>query len=176
MVTNTRQVESLSRAYSAFASVAAAALATDIAILPGSATTTVYVTRIFISGVQTTAGNVEIVLAKRSTANTGGTSAAMTAVPHCSGDAAAVAAPLSYTANPTTGSLVGNLRRFYIPVGPAATSIANSFTVIDLGFNAKPVCLMGVAEGLAINLNGVTVTGGTFDVGFEWREETWSPA
>ena len=67
--------------YAATALLASAATPTDIAILPGSASKTILVTKVIVSGTKTTAGLVDVLLIKRSTANSGGTSAAMTAVP-----------------------------------------------------------------------------------------------
>lgn len=164
-----RSYEKQARTYSASANVAAAASATDIAILPGSATTTVFVTKVIISGIQTTGGLADVLLIKRSTANTAGTSTAMTAIPHDANDAAATAAPLSYTANPTPGTAVGTFRRGYTPIG-AATAVVNPLIVYDFGDKGRPIVLRGIAQGLAINLNGVTLTGGTFDIVFEWFE------
>jgi len=150
--------------------MASAASATDIAILPGSASKTILVTRVFVSGTQTTAGLVDVHLVKRSTANTGGTSAAMTAVPHDSTNSAATAAPLSYTANPTTGTAVGTVRRARIPVDAPASVVGSVLQVFDFGDNGQPIVLRGIAEGLAVNLNATTVTGGSFNVTFEWQE------
>jgi len=161
--------EKQAKTFSASASLAAAAAATDIAILPGNASNTVYVTRVTISGIQTTGGLADVQLVKRSTANSGGTSAAMTAVPHDSTDAAAVSAPLSYTANPTPGTPVGSVRRGYLPIG-AATAAVNPIVVFDFGDKGRPIVLRGVAQGLAVNLGGATLAGGTFDVNFEWFE------
>lgn len=166
---NVQPIPAAAVTYSAVASVTAVASATDIAILPGSASKTIYVTKVTISGKQTTAGMVEALLIKRSTANSGGTSAAMTAVPHDSSDAAASAAPLSYSANPTTGTAVGTVRRAQLAVGQG-TSVVNEQQVFDFGASGKPIVLRSVAEGLAVNLGGVTVTGGVFDVAFEWYE------
>lgn len=156
--------------YSAAAAVASAASATDIAILPGSATKTILVKRVIVSGVQTTAGIIDVLLVKRSTANTGGTSTGMTATPHDSTNAAATAAPLTYTANPTTGSLVGALRRVKLPVNAPASVVGLEAHVFEFASSNQPVVLRGVAEGLAVNLNGVTVTGGSFNIVFEWNE------
>jgi hypothetical protein len=60
------------------------ATATDIFTIYGSATKTIKILRIGISATQTTGGAVNIQLIKRSTANTGGTSASSTAVVHLS--------------------------------------------------------------------------------------------
>lgn len=167
----TKPAETFKRTYTAVGNAASALTATDIAILPGNATTQVWVTRVEVSGVQTTAGEVDILLIKRATANSGGTSAAMPAVPHDAGDAAAVSVPLIYTANPTPGTTVGTIKRNYHAVAPAASGTVDTPYVWEGGYLGKGIKLMGVAEGLAVNLNGVTVTGGAFSVKFEWREE-----
>jgi hypothetical protein len=157
------------RTYSTSFTVALAAAATDIFQLIGSASTNVQVTKIILSGIQTTAGLVLISLSKRSTANAGGTSTAPTLVPHESTDAAATAVGAVYTANPTPGSAVGNIRSIYVPLGSAT---ANCQPVeINLAERGKPCILAGVAQAIAINLNGVTVTGGTMAITVEFTEE-----
>lgn len=158
------------RTYSCAVNVAAAAAATDIATITGSATTTVYVTKVIISGVQTTAGLNDILLIKRSTANTAGTSTGGTVLPHDSGDAAGTATILAYTANPTTGTPIATLRRNYLPIA-GATSVVNPVVTYDFGERGRPLVLRGIAQVLAVNLNGATITGGTFDVNFEWYEQ-----
>jgi hypothetical protein len=165
-----RDFEKNSRTYSAVANVTAAAAATDLVTITGSATTTVYVTRVTISGTQTTAGLVDVVLLTRSTANTGGTSGAVTAVAHDTTDAAAAATVLAYTANPTPGTLVGNIRRRYVPVDAPASVVGTEVVTFDFGDKGRPITLRGIAQVLAVNLNGATVTGGVFDVEIEWYE------
>lgn len=161
--------EKRAKTYSASASVAAAAAATDIFTLTGNASNTAYVTRVVVSGIQTTAGLADIQLIKYSTAATGGTSTAPTAVPHDSLDAAAASTCLAYTANPTTGSAVGTFRRGYIPVA-GATSVVNPVVVFEFGDKGKPLTLRGITQYIAVNLGGATLTGGTFDVSVEWYE------
>lgn len=156
--------------YSAALNVTVAAAATDIAVISGSASKTVKVNKVIITGVQTTGGLNDIQLVKRSTADTGGTSTAATAVPHDSADAAATASVLAYTVNPAAlGTSVGNIRRGYLPVG-GATSIVNPVVVFDFGAKGKEIYLRGIAQQLAVNLNGATLTGGAFDIDFEWTE------
>jgi hypothetical protein len=90
--------------------LASAASATDIAVLSGNASNTVIVTKIMVSCTQTTAGIIDLILLKRSTADTAGTSTGSpTTVPLDSSNAAGSSSVLTYTANPTTGSLVGNV-------------------------------------------------------------------
>lgn len=157
------------RTYSASANVAAAAAATDIFTLTGSASATVYVTKVIVSGIQTTAGLNDVQLIVRSTADTGGTSTAPAAIPHDSSDAAASATLLAYTANPTTGTAVGTIRRGYVPVA-GVTSVVNPLVVFEFGERGKPITLRGIAQVVAVNLGGATLTGGTFDINVEWYE------
>lgn len=159
--------EKTSKTFSCSANITVAASATDIAILPGNASNAVYVTKVIVSGTQTTAGTGLIQLIRRSTANTGGTSASITAVAHDTTDSA-VSLPLSYTANPTPGTSVGTMRSETIVLGNA-TSVSGKVTW-DFGERGKHVLLSGVAQGLAINLNGATFTGGVINISFEWFE------
>lgn len=138
--------------------VAPAALATDVFQIIGSATTTVEITKIIISGTQTTGGMADVYVAKRSTANTVGTFSASTNVPMISTDAAATAVGSIYTANPTVGTSIGDVFVTSVPFSAATATTLNVLT-IDFGINGKPPQLVGVAQALAIRLNGVTITG-----------------
>jgi len=158
--------------YAASATVTVAASASDIAVLPGNATNTVLVTKVRITCQQTTAGQELIQLIKRSTADTSGTSSNMTVVPDDSSNAAGSSVPKTYTANPTTGTPVGNVDTAY--VGCMASGTATPGDIYILNRQQKPIVLRGTAQQLAVNLNGVTVTGGSFAVTFEYIE-TVSP-
>jgi hypothetical protein len=149
--------------------VAPVASATDIFQLIGSATTTVQITKIIISGTQTTGGSVDVFIAKRSTANTGGTSSSSTMVPVFSGDAAPTAVGTIYTANPTPGTPVGDIWVGAVPV-PATTNNTNAIVEINFGERGRFPLLSGVAQAMAIRLNGVTVTGGSFKITVEFIE------
>lgn len=151
--------------------LALVASATDVFEIKGSSTKTVRVLGFLISGVQTTAGIINVDIVKRSTANSGGTSSAPTSVPNDSADAAATAALKAYTANPTTGTLVGKLFSRKI-LAPAVTSVVAGITEPILFIpNGKLGLLRGNAESLCVNLGGVTVTGGTMNVTCIWTEE-----
>lgn len=151
--------------------LATASSATDIAVLPGNATNTVIVSRVSMSCIQTTAGIIDVQLIKRSTADSGGTSGAMTVVPLDSGNAAGVSAPLTYTANPTLGTTVGSIDTQKIGVMAAATATPND-VYIWTPAPGQSVVLRGTAQQLAINLNGVTVSGSSCDINFQWVETT----
>lgn len=166
--------DGLRATYSAsITALASAASATDIFTITGSSTKTVRITRLEISGQATTAAAAQVVLLVRSAANTSGTSTSPTAVPHDSNSAAATATIKAYTANPTTGALVGNLKAAYVFLAaPATATVASEPLFLDFGLRpSQAIVLRGTAQVLAINLNGVTVTGGAFDINVEWTED-----
>lgn len=148
-----------------------AASATNIVTIQGSASKVVRIVRVLLSGIQTASGNMTVLLRKQSTADTGGTSSAMTAIPHDSSSAAATASAVSYTANPTMGSLVGVpvSKRVSFPAAAAAFDPAGDLYRADLP--AQAIVLRGVAQGLAVGFNGVTLTGGSVNVSLTWTEE-----
>lgn len=164
-----RPFERSAKTYRCTMEMAAAASATDIAEIYGNATNTVLVTKVIISSLQTTTGTNLVLLLKRSTANTTGTPTTGTNVPMDSTDAAASTVCKSYTANPTTGTLVGGVERIHVP-GPKAADGVTGRTVIELGDKGKGVYLAGTAQGLVVNLGGVTIAGATFEITFEWME------
>lgn len=152
------------------------AAATDIVGMIGSATKKVRLSRISVSGIATANGILDFVLLKRSTANTAGgsTITAATAVPHDSGDTAATAVVSSYSvANPTTGTLVGNVRADAIMLAKADGTGANPARM-EWDFstrNEKPLILNGIAQMLCLNLNGQTIPAGIkLDISLTFEE------
>lgn len=157
-----------SAATGAFSSVASA---TDIFEIRGAADKRIRVINLVVSCSQTTGGEAVIKLLKRSTADSGGTSANATKVPHSSKFPASTATVKSYTANPTTGTLVGAVfsGKVYIP---ATTEVIQPFVEFNLEqLYGAPVTLFDATESLVVNLNGVTITGGSFDITVTWIEE-----
>ena len=147
-----------------------AASATDIGYIIGSATKTIRITRIVISGTAGTHVNTPIVLLKRSTADSGGTCAAATSVPLISTNAAATAVFSTCTANPTVGTVIGAIsaRSYFFGVATEASGPPADFLIGQEG--GQPVTLIGVAQTLAIGLNGVSITSGVVNVTVEWTE------
>jgi len=140
---------------------------TDIFEIYGSASKTIYVTKVVVSGNQTSASSSDVLILLRSTANSGGTSSTLTNVPHVSGDTA-TAVVKSYTLNPTTGTLIGNIHyeKMFIPAatGPCTPLVwqANNF--------CKPVALTSETMGLCVNFGAVTRSGNSVCVSVEWFE------
>lgn len=157
------------RVYSTTFTQAAAASATDIWELTPAASRPIRIHRIIFTGIQTSSSNALIQLIKRSTAATGGTQTAATIVDQ-GGFEAAVTLPTTsvkvYTANPTTGTLVGIIRavRFVIPASNVTIAPTNlEFTFTD-GLELNP------SEYLVMNLNGATLTGNSLTTNIEFSQ------
>lgn len=148
----------------------AATAATDIFTITGSASKTCSVTHVQLSCTATVAAASDVIILKRSTADTAGTSGAVTAVPLDSNSAAGSCTVLSYTANPTTGSLVGN-----VSIDKAAISTATGAPqslIDDFGIReTQPLILRGTSQVAAVNLNGATLAGLSCDIEIEWTEQ-----
>ena len=149
-----------------------AASATDIFNFKGSGTKTIYIRKIIWK--QANYGSTtqhQVYLIKRSTANSGGTSSAITAVPLDSTFSSATASGVYYTANPTTGASVGTLIHVTIIAG-GATLNQNYPTLFDSTKGGSPIVLRGTSESISVNYNGVTDAIGTSAcVDIEWSEK-----
>lgn len=171
-VTQTVQIQSSTRTtYSAaVAALAPASSATDIFTITGSSTKTVRIMSISITGTQTTAAQRDIILLRRSTANSGGTSSVVAITSHDPQSAPATAVVRSYTANPTLGTLVGRVRARKLLV--STTSGTSGEFAVDFGTRpSQAMVLRGEGQVFAVNLNGITSTGGSFNISVEWTEE-----
>jgi hypothetical protein len=161
--------------YSASAlKLAVATGANVIATLTGSATKTVRLTRIELSGTcATTAKDINFFLAKYSTAASGGTAGtAPTMVPHDSASAAATAAVAVYTADPTAGTLVGNVRTGNLFMAVTGSTVAPGLYTASFGDRpSQDIVLRGTSQQLAISLNGENTATSVVDLVLEWTEE-----
>jgi hypothetical protein len=147
--------------------IAIAALASDVFNIKGSATKKIIVTSLKVSGTQTTAGIVNVRVAKRALANTGGTTTATNVFPLDSINPAATATCTAYTANPTINSTLGsvNALKMFIPT-LTTTAPINQTELLD-----KPVILNGVLENISIDFFGTnTLTGNNFSFIAIWEE------
>lgn len=149
-----------------------AASATDIFNFKGSSTKTVYIRKIHWKQSNIGSASHNIYLIKRSTANSGGTSSAITAVPLDSNFSSATASGVYYTANPTTGTSVGTIS--HIPLhGTYGSSVNQVYTTLfDSTKGGSPIVLRGTSESVSVNYNGVTDAAGTSAaVDIEWSEK-----
>lgn len=152
----------------AFTTVASA---TDIATLSGNASNTAKLLACYVTIQPTVAGQCAYFLTKRSTANSGGTSSTDTGIPQDSSDSACVSVARKYTANPTTGTLVGNVANYsyYIAQAPGQPVTIPLYVANPL---AKPITLRGTAESVAVNQNGVTNgVSTTAQITWVWSEQ-----
>lgn len=157
--------------YSASAEWTAAASPTDVFTITGSASKTIKIRRIYLSLTATSGANMSIFITKRSTANTGGTSTVSTAVPWDSANAAATATVRAYTANPTLGTLVGNIQTATVYVSGGGTIGSVPIVLEYTGTAQQPLILRGTSQVVGINFGGVTRTGNVTRATVIWTEE-----
>lgn len=159
--------------YSATALITSQASSTDICSLSGSATRNVRVRRAIISGFSAVAVSEPISVVRRSAQNTGG-GAAMLKIAYDTTNSLTNAANVSTVAlaeiwtAPTLGLLVGQLADVYVSFG--LSTGANAGYEFDFGRLGSPVILRGVAQNIALNLNGNVFTG-SLTCTWEWTEE-----
>ena len=155
------------------ADVALAASATDVFCVQGSATRIIYVKKIVVNGTATSANKANLLIIKRSTANTGGTASTLTDVPYDSQDPAGTATVKAYTANPTTGTAVGTVASSHSEFAPdGSPTLPSDVSVFDFGGDGnKRITLRGTAESLCVNFNAETITGGIAHFTTEWIEQ-----
>lgn len=158
-----------------------AATPTDVAVLPGSATKTVKITRVTVT-VQATTGAVgEYRLVLRSGGTQSAVNTAFANGTHSGAfDSNNIASTVIanglggvYTANPASaGTVVGVPIDWTINVPTPATGAA---VVMEYTCGPRPaqcITLRGATQFLAVNGNGHTLaTGEKFGVSYEWTEE-----
>lgn len=159
---------------SAVTGLAAVASGTDLFTITASASKTVRILQLEVFGTATAATLFTLFVIKRATANTGGTAASASMVPHSTvGGASATAFVQTWSANATAlGTPVGNIacKRLIVPA-VASPSIDTTWTWDWRGPNQSPIVLVaGGAQMLALNLGGVTLTGGLFTIRLVWTE------
>lgn len=155
--------------YSAgFIGLVPAASTTDLVCIAGSATKTVQVQIIKISG-SGTAISVPVTLVKRASANTGGTAASTTANPanniskRDSTSPTATATVIAYTANPTivdsTPTYVDSQNMGVVATTVGAVAQPTTFAFANNNADLiQPLTLRGAAEQACLNLNGTSAT------------------
>lgn len=142
----------------------------------GSATKTVRVQQIVISGtVATAAVYGEVTLRKTSTATSAGTPTALVAVPAESTDAAATVGLLNfYTALATAGALVGTVGH-QIDVFPITGTVAASMPYIVFDYTVrgetKAPTLRGTTQCLEAGFGTTPGNTPTLDLSVMWTEE-----
>ena len=155
-----------------------AASATDIFCISGSASKTVTVRRILISGSAGTAITTPFVLLRRVSLDTGGTPATGIALPvagrFSSINAAATAVLTAYTANPT----INDSSPTYVAAVAVSVPVTTSqalFTELIFGSRIdaydQGLDLRGAAQQLCLNLNAASISSGVLAISIEWIEQ-----
>lgn len=150
-----------------------ASAATDVWCLRGAANKVIKLQGVRISGTASSNAVVPALLVKRSTANSGGTSSAVTAVAHDPVDAAAAGSVVAYSANPTAGALVGAIRGEQVLfAGSSAPNLVIEPVVYQFSvYDGKVPTLRSASDSICVNLNAQTVAGGAISVDAQWTEE-----
>lgn len=163
--------------YSAsFSAVTPFATAADWVALLGDGTMAIRLRRLTISGIATAQDSTPVLLSKRSTLNTGGTPASITAVPHDSTQRASIATVNKYTAAPSgSGTLVGILWQTRLSLAKAAASSGVGPIAVCYDFdgdNLRAPSLLTATEMLIVGLGGGAVpSGAALDLSLTWTEE-----
>lgn len=143
--------EGQKKTYSISGLVTPATAATDIVNLLWSSGV-VRILKVGVSFNASAAGVTNVLLLKRSTANSGGTASTPTPVPHDSGDGACNSTVSQYSANPTLGTSLGAIRSSKIGI-----SAASGMASVEWDFtknNDKAPILRSANQSISINLNG----------------------
>jgi len=159
-------------AYSVAMFVQPASTAGVYALLVGSATTTVRINRITITGTQNTAGNIPITMQVRN-ASSGGTCSTATVGKNDQNSASATAVAKFCTSAVTTSTNLGGVadRWIYFPTTSGSGIVENNFNFLDTG----PVVLRGTNQELDITFgtnNGTSGATGAM-VTITWTEEAF---
>jgi len=141
----------------------------------GSASKTIRIQRIVVSGTVATAaiyGDVQI--RKTSSAGTGATSTTLTAVPYDSNSAAATATAKFNTVLPTGGNtLVGNIfsQTLFFPITGTVTSFQPQLLYVWRDLDAESPVLRGTAQCLTAGFGTTPTNAPTLSVSVAWTEK-----
>lgn len=157
--------------------LAPGASATDVMCLTGSATKTVKLQQIRISGSATTTVQIPVLITKHASANTGGTAATSSAlpVPYAldSTNPTVSATTQAWTGPPTIAdSTPGYIDSGNVSFALVAATGAGSVLAFDyLGRNyMQAPTLRGIAQQVCINFGTTTVTSGNVNLHMKWTE------
>lgn len=174
MASETTNTPPASASYmAAISGLVPAAAATDILTIAGAPNRIIQINQITISGIATAAAAVPISIIKRTTANTAGTSAPMTAVSLDSRNGVALATLLTYTANPTLGSVTGggSIATARLILSTASASVGSSPIVFSFErMYMKMPILLSASELLCVNYGGATASGNSIDLSISFTE------
>lgn len=154
------------KTFSASANFSPASPGSDVFTVYGPSSGAIYITKLTVSGTQTTGANADILLFRRSTQNSGGVFSTITSVPHVAGDTT-TAVVKAYTTNPSpVGTFVGTVHQEKVftpaPGNPGGILV---WTANDY---CKPIILNSPNYGFCVNFNGITRTGNVYCITVEF--------
>ena len=159
------------------------ASATDLVCIAGSATKTVKLASIKLSGTAGTLITTPLVVLRRASVDTGGTAGSTTANPantislRDTTQSAATATLIAYTANPTivdTTPTYVDSQSITLPVsGTTAASVVPTYFDYskDIENIVAPPTLRGIAQQICVNVGGASNSSGVINGGITWTEE-----
>jgi len=157
--------------YSASKEFSFANSATDVFTISGSSTKTIKILSLLFYLTATTGRNTTIIGVRRSSLNTGGTSTLLTNVANDTNNPAGTAIVRSYTANPTLGTLVGNMLTFGVYVSGGGTIGSIPFSYFIDNAIEQPIILRGINQLFSVNMGGVSLNGNSARATIVWSEE-----
>ena len=154
------------------------ASATDIWCMSGSASKTIIIHRLIISGTAGTAITTPVVILRRVSLDTGGTPATTTALPvagkYDSTNATATSVLTAYTANPT---IVDSSPTYLAAPAISFPVTTGAIAPTEINFGGWPdpydqgLVLRGAAQQVCLNLNAVSISSGVLAISSEWTEQ-----
>lgn len=157
-----------------------AAAATDVWCLNASATKSVHIRRVTLSGTATAVATIPIVLIRRNTLDTGGTSSTPNITSASTNNPTATAGPIQYTANPTITDSTSHqtIRDQILTLGPTTPVAGELPTMIDWYFgthndayNQGADLAKGSTQQFCINWGAATTAGNALYGTVEWTED-----
>lgn len=150
--------------------------------IKGSATKTVRIRKIAVSGIATAAGNTEIIIDKNSTTGTDNASTVWTALTKAPLDSefdasGATVEVLTGANQDALGTSVGVLAAGRLCVSADGSGVYVAPYVVEFGTGGQSACVLrGTTQNVTIGFNGDAVpSGGKYDVYVEWTEEDETP-
>lgn len=160
--------------------LAPAASATDVFCIGASASASISIKRIGVSGTAGTLVTVPVTILRRATLDTGGTPAVTTALPvaaaNFSTDSAASAVLVAYTANPT----INDTSPIYFRTGVTSFNTTSALVASPIlqwmfgeamgDFTRALDIAKGSTQQVCVNLNAVSITTGLLNIDITWVE------
>jgi hypothetical protein len=142
----------------------------DLYCVYGSATKTVKVKGIRVTGIGTTSAVLTVMnIIRRSTLDSGGGLTAITVTPSDSLNSATTASAMYFTSTPTAGTTVGTVRSRYMTFSGTTSPVSGSEGLFQFTpYWDQPQVLRGVNQGLCV---AAVSASASWAIDSEWSEE-----